>query len=641
MISPAYDKSEVSLYQPVDPGVQHVTKEAKKAYERGDEILNHGWPELNGRSLKEDEQNGKNNFNVYVEEGSDDPHEAWKWPGRRGEARKRGMALHAQITSGFLYAGISAQDPDSNEDRAAGDFMRGLVEWMAENSDYASSFIQMSMGIMMNPVTYIGAEFAEVMQKVRTKTATGYELKEVLDEELSGFRAPIYGSTDIMVTNAYISPFNFQRQTCVIKNRYLDYADAERKYGRHENWKYVQEGTSSVFNETDGLFYDVYDSENPNFVKETVCMWRGEDKEVPFLGGIYMGHEDVDWNPMSHRDVKNQPKYNVVPFGYSLISEHFAFYKSLMSDLHWEDSFYDEFSRNTLNRELLDLNTPTVTVGDEDNLVNSSVIWPGSNVVAKSKDFDVKAILPPRSGNPYAALSDVKKSMEEKSISDVNSGQLGEATQKATAIQQASQSGRTMIKGLGRVLGQSIIALTKLMVDIAVNHLSTAQVSEITGGALKERYRQFVLPNKMSGGKRMSQTMRFNGDLVGKDMTESEHKAHAVALAEESGYPEKHGTIIEMNPEMAARMKYLISYDPEDMFTQNQQQLQMMLQNMYGMGLQNDPRIKGDVFMREFMYAFFRSKGDDFINETPPQIPMEGAPSKMPSAMPGSVASVV
>jgi len=633
MISSYFDNANVSLYQPSDPKVQEITKYAKRAYARGHEIQTKSWTELNNRSLIEDEQNGKNNFNVFVEEGTDDPSEAWKWPGRRGEARKRGIALHAQITAGYLFAGISAQDENNKEDRAAGDFMRGIVEWMVENSDYGSSFIQASMGIMMNPITYLGAEFAEVMQSIRVKTDKGYELKEVLDEELSGFRAPVYSSSDIMITNAYISPFNFQRQTCVIKNRYLDYDDAKRKYGDNENWKFVQKGHNSVFNETDGMFYDVYDSDNQDVVKETICLWRGQDLEVSFLGGVYMGNENVEWNPMKHRDLKNQPKYNVVPFGYSLISEHFVFYKSLMSDLHWEDSFYDEFSRNVLNRELLDLNPPTVTSGDEDDLVRTAVIFPGSNVVAKSKDFNVKSILPPSQGNRYAALADVKNSIEEKSISDVASGQLPQATQKATSVNQAVQSGRILLKGLGRTLGQSIVAYTKLMVDISVNHLSTIQINEITGGVMEERYREFVLPNKVSQGKRVTQTFRFDKNLVGKEMTKKEKEMYAVALAEESGYPESQNTIISMNPEMAARMKYLISYDPEDMFVQNQQQMQIMLQNMYGQGIPNDPNVKRDVFMREYMYAFFRSKGDDFIqdNPEPTEVPTLG---KMPTPMP-------
>jgi len=622
------DFSKLSLYQP-SQDVMELTRHSKEQYDLGHRVLHQSYPELNDRSVIDDEQNGKKIWNAYVDEGSDSPYDAWKWKGTRSEARKRGVAMHAQLTAGFLYAGISAQNTDDKEDRAAGDFMRGLIEWMADNSDYGSSFIQATMGMMMSPVTYLGAEYADVMQKVKVKVDNGYRIDEVLDEEFSGFRAPVYSASDIMITNPYLSPFNFQRQTCVVRNRYLDYSDAKKKYGNHPNFEYVQRGFISVFNETDGLFYDVKDDENPNLVKETICSWRGDDLEVAYLQGIYMGSDNVEWNPMTHRDLKNNPKYNVVPFGYSLISEHFAFYKSLMNNLQWEDSFYDEFSRNVMNRELLDLIPPTVSTGDENELVKTSVVFPGAHVTAKSKDFDIRSILPPASGNRYAALSEIKKSMEDNSISDVQSGQLPDVKQTATAMVATSQSSKTLIRGVGKVLGQSIIAYTRLMVDLAVWNLSTVQINEING---QERYRQFVLPNRISKGKRVGKVMRFNGDLVGKSMSEREKTLHNVRLAEEQGYPDNDKEIIEMNPEMTGRMKYLISFDPEEMFIQNQAQMQVMLQNMYGQ-LRQDPLLNAEPFLREYMYAFFRSKGDDFVNTPTPELLTQGNPlgSKVPA----------
>ena len=622
------------MYQPTDPEVQKITLYGKQAYDRGHRILMQSWPELNDRSVLDDEQNGKKIWNAYVNDSCDDPFESWKWRGTRSEARKRGVAMHANLTAGFLFAGISAQDEENKEDRAAADFMRGIVEWMSENSNYTSSFIQVTMGMLMNPVTYLGAEFAEVMQKVRRKNDSGYSIDDVLDEELSGFRAPVYSASEVLITNAYVQ--NIQRQTCVIKNRYLEYEDARKIYGENPDWGFVHKGNISVFNESDGLFYDVRDQDNPDVVKETICMWRGEDLEIPFLGGVYMGNENTEYNPVRHRDLKNQPKYPLTPFGYNRISENFFYFKSLMNNLQREDAFYDEFSRNLLNRELLDLLAPTVTRGDDDNSVNTSVIFPGANITSKGKDFDVKPILPPRQGNPYAALKDVRDSIEENSISNTQSGQLPEATQKATAIIQAANSGRTMLKGIGRTLGQSIVEYTRLMVDIAVRNLSTPQIEEITGGTLKERYRQFLLPNRMVKGRAIGKILRFDGTLVGRTMDEKEkNMANARLLEETKG--EKDSSIIAFNPEMAARMKYLFSYDPEEMFMQNRQQMQILMQNMYGQ-IRADPLLNVDAFMREYMYWFFKSKGDDFIVNAPVVSPLQLGVGNTQNKMPTPVA---
>lgn len=634
LISDYYDKTKVSLYQPSSDVIQ-LSQIAKENYQRGYEIINQAYPELNDRSVKDDEQNGKKIFNAYVDESSLDPFEAWKWKGTRSAGRNAAIAMHAQLTSGFLFPAVSAQDENDMEDRAVGDFMRELLIWMGENSNYKTSFIQAVMGMLTNPVTYLGAEYAEVLQKVREKTDSGYEIKEVLDEELSGFRAPVYSSSDILITNAYVQ--NIQQQTCVIKQRYLDYSDAQKKYGKHENWQYVQKGVNSIFNDSDGLFYDVRDPENPDLVKETILMWRSEDLEIPFLGGVYMGEENTEHNPMTHRDVRNNPKYDVVPFGYYRISEHFFYYKSLMSSLQWDDALLDEMYRSVMNREFLDLIPPVVITGEEK--VDTSVVFPGAQLVTANKDTKVSTLLPPSQGNRYAALATIEKSIREGSVSEVSMGQLPqEASQKATAIVQATQSAKTLLKGVGRTLGESLIQFGQLMVNIAVRYLSIPQVQEITGGGFKTRYAQFVLPNQSSKGKTIGKVLKFDGELVGKMMTEKEKDMENVKLAEKAG---ENSSIMVMNPEMAARMKYLISFDPEEMFVNNQQQMQLILQNLYAQ-LRQDPLIDSEVLVREYMYAFFKSKGDDFINKNPIQ-PVEGATGeqKMPTPVASPVGGMV
>jgi len=635
LISDYFQKDKVSLYQPSSDVIQ-LTQISKENYARGYEIIHSAFPELNDRSVIDDEQNGKKIFNAYVDESTLDPSEAWKWKGTRSAARNAAVAMHAQLTAGFLFPAVSAQDENDMEDRAVGDFMRELLVWMGENSNYRTSFIQVVMGMLTNPVTYLGAEYAEVLQKIRQKTDNGYEIKEVLDEELSGFRAPVYSSSDILITNAYVQ--NIQQQTCVIKQRYLDYNDAQKKYGTHENWQYVQRGVNTIFNETDGLFYDVFDADNPDLVKETTLMWRSDDAEVTFLGGVYMGNENVEHNPMTHRDVKGQPKYDVIPFGYYRISEHFFYYKSLMSSLQWDDALLDEMYRSVMNREFLDLFPPISIAGEEK--VDTQVIFPGAQFVTPNKDTKVSTLLPPSQSNKYSALAAIESSIREGSVNEVSMGQLPQdASTKATAIVQATQSARTLLKGVGRTLGESIIQFGQLMVNIAVRHLSVPQVQEITGGGFKTRYAQFVLPNRVSKGKAVGKILKFDGDLVGKKMTDKEIEMENVKLAEQAGYPDEKSSIMVMNPEMASRMKYLISFDPEEMFVNNQQQMQMIWQNMYGQ-LRQDPLVDAEVLVREYLYAFFKSKGEDLINKNP-QVP-EGVSggTKMPTPVPSQVGVV-
>ena len=132
-----------------------------------------------------------------------------------------------------------------------------------------------TMGMLMNPITYLGAEYQEVMQKIKVKNLQGFETKEVLDEVLSGFKAPVYSADQILISNVYEQ--NIQKQRVIIERRYKDFSEVQAKYGDHPNWKFVQAGIRSIYNQEDGLFYDVKDDDHPFLVEEAIHKNRRED----------------------------------------------------------------------------------------------------------------------------------------------------------------------------------------------------------------------------------------------------------------------------------------------------------------------------------------------------------------------------
>ena len=630
MISDFFQKDKISLYQP-SPEIQKTTQYAKEVYSIGHQILTKAWPELNDMSVIGRDNRDKKTFNAYVDENVVDPKEAWKWRGTRSTARKQALGMHAHLTAGFMFPMVSAQDENNNEDRGVGDFMRDMLIWMGDNSDYRSSFLQMAMGLLTSPVTYLGAEYATIMQKSKEKLDKGYTIKEVLDEELSGFRAPVYGSGDVLITNAYVQ--NIQKQTCVIKQRYLDYSDAQKKYGEHDNWDFVQRGINSVLNEDDGLFYDVYDPDNANLVKETICMWRGEDLEIPFLGGVYMGDENVEWNPMKHRDNFGTPKYDVIPFGFHRISEHFFYYKSLMNSLGWDDQLIDAMYENYMNGEFMFRNPPVAITG-EDN-VDTSVMFPGAQFVTANKDTKVQSILPQRQDNMAQAIQMVEDSIKEGALSDTQMGQLPEASQKAYSVAKSDQIAKILLKGVGQSLGESIVQYGKLMVDIAINHLSTPIIEEISANAQRMKYRQFVLPKQASKGKNITKILRYGEDLIGRKMSKQQRIEYNLKLYQEAGDDK---TIMVMNPELASRMRLLIRIDPEEMFAENKEYTQRLLSQMYSL-LRQDPMIDAETMVRKLMNSFFRSEGDELMADKSviEKIAQQAEISKAPKGLPEEI----
>lgn len=625
MIGDIYKKTaEQSGYQPTKE-VADFTSTIKRDFFEADRVLHTPWDELNSRSLIEDENRGKRMFNTFVDEGIENQADAWKWRGTRSMARNKGIAMHAQLTASYIIPMFMAQNDQDETDADFSELMRDLVEWMVDNSEYKSSFLSLVFGMLTNPVTYLGAEYCEVYQKIKQRQEDGtLSTKEVIDEVLSGFQAPVYSPSQILITNAYIR--NIQKQRCVFKREYIEYTTAEAEYGTHENWQYVRPGIKTIYNDEDGLFYDIKDEvHNIYLVEKVTTMYRRDDTEVCFINGIYFGAENIDDNPMRHRDNRGTPKYNITPFGYSRIGEHFAFYKSMMNALSWDNALIDAMYEITMNREILDLLPPVAVFGDDK--VDSDIIFPSSVVPFADKDAKMMPILPPR--NPmsgYTALRTIEESMADGSVSDTTAGQLPNASQKAYSVATANANAKTLLSAIGKTLAESVCQYGSLMGDIAITHLTVPQVDQILGGAIRLKYRTFTLHNKQVGGKTVDKQLSFDDSLMGASMSEGDKRAYNMRLLEESGYPEHKKALYVYNPELFASMRYLSRIEPQELFPKNEEFMQAMLTNLYET-LAEDPLIDREALLKKLLYSYFRSEADGLIVKPVPS----------PSPLPGQV----
>lgn len=630
MIGELYQgETATSNYQP-SKDICDFTALVKKDFSVGVDIISKPYVELNDLSVIDRNNRDARTFNAFVDESIEDPATAWQWRGTRSKARNKAIAMHAQLTAGYIIPMFMAQNDGDEEDRDFSDGMRDVVEWMVHNSNYKSSFLMVSMGMLVNCVSYLGAEYAEVMQTIKEKTDQGFSKREIVDEILSGFQAPVYSADQILITNAYEQ--NIQRQRVIIKRRYIEYSEAKAKYGDHENWQYVQKGIKSIYSESEGLFYDIKDDGHPSLVEEATYLNRRDDTEVCFVGGIYMGAEKVEDNPIRHRDNRGAPKYNVVPFGYQRINEHFFYYKSLMNAQYWDNQLLDAQYEVGMNRLFLDTNMPIAVSGTDK--VDSDIIFPGAVTAFADKDAQARAVLPPANlGNMFTGMAVVEKSMDESSVSDVTGGQQPDANQKATALNIAERNAKILLQGVGKTLAESVVQVGGLMADIAVQHLSIPQVEGMIGDESKLKYRSFILKNKTVGGRNVSKVIRLDESLLGAEMSEEDQKQAGYKMLEDIGYPDNHQEIYRLNPELFASMKYLVSVEPERMFPKNEEYMQAMFSQLLAQTV-NNPFVSLEAMTRKTLYQFMRGETDEVMQKPDPL----AAPSATPGSQAGNMA---
>lgn len=593
--------------------VGDFTKIVKGDYSVGHTILNTPFEELNYYSVINRMNKDQLTFNAFVDESVEDENEKWKWRGTRSMARNKAMAMHAHLTAAFIVPSVIAQNDKQEEDRDMAAVARDIVEWMTlpTNTDYRKSFLLAAMGMLVNPVTYVGAEYRYAVQKIKEKTDEGLSVNEVVDEVLSGAQFPLYSADQVMLSNAYEQ--NIQRQRVILKRKFTDYKELEAIYGNHPNWQYVQPGIKTIYSEEDGLFYDIKDDQNQaNLCEEVIWLNRRDDGEVPFVNGIYLGDENVEANAIKHRDNRNTPKYNLVPFGYERINEHFFFYKSLMNRVGWDNALIDAMYENVMNREILDVLQPVAISGAEN--FDQQVVFPGSVVVFENPQAEAKPLLPARDRSAgYRALQEIERSTEGESISAVQEGALPEPSQKAFNVARAERNARIVLRGVARWFGESIVQLGQLMIDIALQHLTVAQIDEITGA---ESYRPFILQDQMVNGKRVSKKILFDESLVGRQFSKKEREQMALRLLTEMGYPDFKEAIYRVNPYLFSKMKYLVTIQPDEMLEKTAEARRAIAERMYAT-FRADPMVEPEFVVRELLDVYVGSRADEAMRIEP------------------------
>lgn len=611
MIGDITPDSPKSGFAPPDD-VREFTAKVKKHYAVGHDILTREWNELNGQSVLDDMDRGRKMFNAFVDESYENPADAWKWRGTRSMARNKGIAMHANLTGGYLLPKFDAQNEDSEIDRDFSEFMSDLVEWMAqdENSDYKENFLSLVFAMEHDPIVYLGAEYQQVMQEIKIRNEDGsFTKKEVLDEVLSGFKAPIYTADQILLSNAFER--NLQKHVFIGKRKWIEYDEAKAKYEEYKNFEYVKAGHTVVYNEDDGLFYEVKDEDHPTMVEEVTAMFRREDMEVCYLGGVPMLEGELESHRMKHRDNFDAPRYNIQQFGFYPIGTHFIFYKSMMNALRWDNALYDASTEILANRALLEADFP-IAISGVDN-VDGDIVYPNAVVSLPDKDSKIQKLLPDSNLGPLVqSLNMTSDSMSEASINETMAGQLPPASQKAYTVSQAQASAKKIISGVAKGLAASISKYGLLMADIAVTQYSVAQIDQITGDSMKLKYRQFTLGNKDVGGKRMDKKLMFSEDMMSMELTQEEEDTKNLELYEES---DKRGQAIYMaNPKLFSQMKFLSRADYKEVFDNDDQTMQALLQGLEAQMRQN-PYVNQETMTRELMYSFFKGRSEKFMQK--------------------------
>ncbi len=552
-----------SLYQPSQE-VRGLTQLIQQDYQVADELQNQPFTEFNDLSLLNRMDLDQKRWNAYREPQSTDPEEMWRYNGVRPITRNKIIAIVAQMTSRIVIPAPFAQNDKDEEDRMAAQIMRDMMEYNIRNSNYIDNYIMWVMDALVNPVAYLGLGFFEKMQTIKEENEGRISKKEVIDNVYSGFQTFNIPTDEILIGN--YNQKNLPKQRFVIRKRFIEYGEAEALWGEHDNFQYVRPGTRSVFDAESSLFYDVFDETIPTLVEEGTYYNRTEDLEVPFLGAVYMGDSDVDANPIKHRDNENRPKYNLAGLGYEHISPRFFFYKSACWKLGDDDELIQRMEQLTMDATFLETMPPTITKGH--GQFTEALMIPGKNSAFEDTDVSIEPIglgrnLTAAWNAIIAKERSMAESTQDSSLQGVASGPIKTASE-ALILQQ---NAKIALGLFGNMFAQSLKGIGGLMVDVIIHHQTVADVEEIAGKGLMERYKTFILQTEDGLSKKiMFAPEEIEGvNEEGEVSEEVLDRMSDEMLIEEGGIESDMKIYKVLDPEAWRRLKYQIVIDVEEL----------------------------------------------------------------------------
>ena len=416
---------------------------------------------------------------------------AWKSNAMRPITRNKVISIAAHATTRLVFPKIFAFNDQSDEQHEAAQVMEDLMEWTGDQSEYTKTALYATINALIEPASIVYTDYSEVFRQVKTEKVNGkWNIEEVLDENLSGFKDHIVPCDELYIENAY--EHDIQKQGWLIWRRVSNYSLMETKYKHFKNFEYVKPGVQIIYDDANRLFYEVYDSTMRQQMCEEVIYWnKTNDLKIIMVNGVMLTDYD---NPNPRLD----KQYPFSKFGYELIDGgRFFYYKSLAFKMGQDAKVVNTLYQMIIDGTYLKLFPPMVNIGSD--TIGSDVLIPGA-ITTLSQGSDMKPLTTANDvGAGMNALLEVDKSINETSMDTWMSG-AGVRRQTAYAMSIIQQNANTLLGLFINMISSFVKDFGKLRMSDIIQHLTIVDVMKIEGdGELV--FKSFLLPNKQSDGK--------------------------------------------------------------------------------------------------------------------------------------------
>ncbi len=596
-----------SLYEPDEESKKRI-RQITNAFILGDMNMRKPRREWNDIATLDRMTVDQMSFNTYQPNNGDgwtgDEINSWKSNAMRPVVRNKVISIAAHATARLVFPKIFARNSESEFQEDSAQVMSDLMEWAADQCDYSYTSLEAVLTALWSPASIVYTGYDEVYRTVKTeKDKKGkWKTKEMLDENLSGFKDTIVPVDQLYIENFY--EHDIQKQGFLIWRRVISYTLAETKYGHKENFKYVTPGVQLIYNDANQQFYEVYDSNMRQYdVEEIVYYYKNDDIQVTLLNGVLIDEPDSP-NPRIDK------QYPFAKFGYEFMDEGKCFYyKSLAFKLQQDAKIVNTLYPMIVDGTYLNLMPPMIIAGSE--TIASSVIVPGAVTTVSSGDATITPIQTAQNlTQAVNTLQNVEESLNESSQDPIQQGQKDSGSQTAYEISRLEQNAATVLGLFIQMISNYVKQYGKLRISDIIQYLTIADVSQIEGPESKLVYRSFLLPDKATSSGSKNRQIMFDGSMPDEAMQDEELQAMSFALLEAEGGLDSKNQIYKVNPKLFRDLKFDIKLSPDVLNPMSEDLERAFMLEEYDRAI-NNPHLDQEQITKDFLLgAYPKSRRD-------------------------------
>lgn len=569
-------KLSPSQYQPSE-AVMRLFERVQRDYQVAYMLQHRSFDEFDGISLLDRARLDQQTFAAFVGAEWVPQHKRWRWKGRKNTARNKLIGILAHMLAAMLYPFVMATNDKDEEDKMTARVMRIQVEEYLRKADYEMKFLFMVLTALVNPAVFVHVEYVEAMQRVKKKMQNGtYTVVEAIDQILSGLNLNILPIDELLLGDFYTGPI--QRQPYLLRVRRISYdqARAENAGKKFDSsgtdvFDYVVAGKTRILmagQEHQTLFDVEWTEADRNFVQEITAFYRGEDLQVKWISGVFMGNEEdiYNSNPFTHRRMSligeewlSVPVYPIAKSYFEPIDPtgRFAYGKSGAFKEYWDDKSLNQVHAWIHDGTALDVIKPVFLSGIAKT--DSTVMVPGAVIGMPAGGTATPYSLGPNIQAAYQLLQQQEKDMS-LSTQDNTSGGTTTPGITATATVQAQQQARIILGVFGNTIADLITQVGELTMDIIVMNATVGEIDATVPEALRMKFKTMVARGQEKG-KNITNRIIFSDALMGRELTEDDKQQIEWDLYEKAGGHKTDQRIWLVNPYRFARTQFAMWID--------------------------------------------------------------------------------